>query len=791
MSNATRFSTVQLLLLFCSAMLVVFFGIFSEFLIGNKLYLFSDIGSDTLYNYYPIYYLLTEYFQNGHLPLWSFRIGGGVSLVSFYQYLFDPFTSILYLAGTRKIAEALIWIYLLKISLAAFFSYVFFRKIELCQWLSLIGAICFAFSGFLLGFGQHFFYASWVIFLPLLLYAIEVSITARRRLPLVICTAFLALNIAICWQMTVFGSMYFLLRLSGISKTPVWSTRRNIVVHSVLSALLGLGLVAAFWLPEYQLLSASPRISSDIVEQLNVTTRLFYELNPSAYYWSMVSRLFSNNLQGIGSDYRGYLNYYESIQLYGGLLWLLVIPQYLAVFSRRGKIFTTLALLLGGALLIFQGFAALMNGFQYPSYRWGYGLILLEILLGMFVLEAMLRQKKVHIPLLVGSLTLLALTLYILNLHDSNLTAELTLWPTEAYWRVQLYLLVYTLLLTLLVRSGGKPFWFFILLGLLSSEFIQEHYPSFTQRSVVSKGIEINKEIPYFDDSLATIQTLTESPGSLYRIEKEHWVLSLNDSMVQGYNSLDSYNSLNHPSFVEFFKTFKNTRHHNVLQWKGREQDYLSDILSVKYLLSKKRLSESTKLLPINQNGDVHIYRRKGFLPFGFTYDNYLLDSDWRRLPSEDQARSMLHAPIVNAPWSDRAKRLFTLNDSDLDSHARLARLADVLVIREFAEDRIVGTLNLSQEKLLFLSIPYDPGWVATVNGKAQPLQKINFGFSGLILHPGRNQVELAYTPVGLKQGLLISLFSFVMLIALLWHDRSCRKRESGLKFEMQHPGVK
>lgn len=767
----------QILPLFGSIMLVIFLGIFSAFLFGDKLYLFSDIGSDTLYNYYPIYHLIIEYFESGHFPFWSFRVGSGVSILIFYQYLYDPFSIILYFVGTQRLAAALIWVYLLKICCAGIFSYIYLRELKLQQYPSLLGAVCFAFNGFLLGFGQHYFYASWVIFFPLLLYAIEVSINARRRLPIIVCTALLVLNIAIFWQMAVFGSMYLMFRLSSAAQLPKGSTRWYIVLRVALSALLGLGLAAALWLPEYQILRASPRISGNALDRLPATVLLFFELNPSAYYWSLVSRLFSNNLQGIGSEYRGYLNYYESLQLYGGLLWLLVIPQFLTVFSRRGKILAVLALLLCAALLSSRGFAVLMNGFQYPSFRWGYGLILFEILLGVLVLEAMLRKKKVHLPLLLGTLALLALTLYILNLHDSALTAAPTLWPTGAYWRIQLYLLAYALLLTLLVRSGGKPLWFFILLGLLASEFIQEHHPSFSQRSVITKDFEANKEIPYFDDSLAAIQTLAEPPGSLYRIEKEHWVLSLNDSMVQGYNALDSYNSLNHPSFVEFFNYFKNTRHHNVLQWKGQEQDYLSDILSVKYLLSKKRLPESTKLLPINSKGDVHIYRRRGFLPFGFTYDKYMLDSDWRRLPSEDQARSMLHAPIVKAPWSSRAKRISMLDRADLDSHARSARLADVLAISEFSEDRFVGTLNLNEEKLLFLSIPYDLGWTATVNGQVRRLQKVNFGFSGLVLHPGRNLIELTYAPIGLTQGLVISLLSLVVLIALLWYERACRQR--------------
>ena len=58
-----------------------------EFLFGDKVLLFLDIGSDTYYHNYAYFYLLAEYIADLRLPMWSFRIGVGNNILSLFHLL--------------------------------------------------------------------------------------------------------------------------------------------------------------------------------------------------------------------------------------------------------------------------------------------------------------------------------------------------------------------------------------------------------------------------------------------------------------------------------------------------------------------------------------------------------------------------------------------------------------------------------------------------------------------------------------------------------------------------------
>jgi uncharacterized membrane protein YfhO len=79
-----------------------------------------------------------------------------------------------------------------------------------------------------------------------------------------------------------------------------------------------------------------------------------------------------------------------------------------------------------------------------------------------------------------------------------------------------------------------------------------------------------------------------------------------------------------------------------------------------------------------------------------------------------------------------------------------------------------VGDITLDNNKLLFLSIPYDKGWHVKVDGKAANIEKVTIGFMGIFLNKGFNTVELQYTPPFLIAGMAVSLLSIIILAATI-----------------------
>ena len=90
----------------------------------------------------------------------------------------------------------------------------------------------------------------------------------------------------------------------------------------------------------------------------------------------------------------------------------------------------------------------------------------------------------------------------------------------------------------------------------------------------------------------------------------------------------------------------------------------------------------------------------------------------------------------------------------------------------KFETNRITGTIDLSKDKILCMSIPYSPGWSATVDGKPATILKGNIMFMALALPKGHHKIEFSYCTPGLKAGIAFSILSFVIIIILYKYDR-------------------
>jgi uncharacterized membrane protein YfhO len=79
---------------------------------------------------------------------------------------------------------------------------------------------------------------------------------------------------------------------------------------------------------------------------------------------------------------------------------------------------------------------------------------------------------------------------------------------------------------------------------------------------------------------------------------------------------------------------------------------------------------------------------------------------------------------------------------------------------------------------VLFLSIPFNRGWRATVDGQAATVHLINAGFIGIPLPAGDHALELRFSPEGGRLGLTVSLLA--ALGGLAWVALGARRRISG-----------
>jgi len=81
--------------------------------------------------------------------------------------------------------------------------------------------------------------------------------------------------------------------------------------------------------------------------------------------------------------------------------------------------------------------------------------------------------------------------------------------------------------------------------------------------------------------------------------------------------------------------------------------------------------------------------------------------------------------------------------------------------------NRIRVLAEQSNRGVLVLLDSFFPGWRVRVDGEEKQILRANYFFRAVHLDPGRHEVEFFYEPVGLKEGLWVSGFSLLVLVAL------------------------
>lgn len=92
----------------------------------------------------------------------------------------------------------------------------------------------------------------------------------------------------------------------------------------------------------------------------------------------------------------------------------------------------------------------------------------------------------------------------------------------------------------------------------------------------------------------------------------------------------------------------------------------------------------------------------------------------------------------------------------------------------------LTGTVSVSRDKFLCLSIPYNEDWTAYVDGKKAELVQANIGFMGVELSAGDHEIELKYWPQGMTMGITLSCTGLLGVIGLVVYSK--KKKQNSQK---------
>jgi uncharacterized membrane protein YfhO len=90
------------------------------------------------------------------------------------------------------------------------------------------------------------------------------------------------------------------------------------------------------------------------------------------------------------------------------------------------------------------------------------------------------------------------------------------------------------------------------------------------------------------------------------------------------------------------------------------------------------------------------------------------------------------------------------------------------LTVTSYDSTHLRGTVSPSEDGHLLLTVPYDKGWTAKVDGQSVIIEKFGNALMAIPLSAGEHTVSLVFVPEGMKEGAVVSAVSLGVLCLLL-----------------------
>lgn len=134
----------------------------------------------------------------------------------------------------------------------------------------------------------------------------------------------------------------------------------------------------------------------------------------------------------------------------------------------------------------------------------------------------------------------------------------------------------------------------------------------------------------------------------------------------------------------------------------------------------------------------------------------------------EGEAFSLTVTLSQHAPASGNFEaRVASMDAVVLEAIAADARehAMDVLTMRD---DWFEGTVYADKECVLLVTMPYDPGWTAYLDGELVAIEQVDDALMALRIPVGAHRIFFGFLPTGFNEGLIISVGALVLLLLAL-----------------------
>jgi uncharacterized membrane protein YfhO len=227
-----------------------------------------------------------------------------------------------------------------------------------------------------------------------------------------------------------------------------------------------------------------------------------------------------------------------------------------------------------------------------------------------------------------------------------------------------------------------------------------------------------------------------------------------NTTMYLGYSGINAFHSVVPSSIMEFYESIGIER--SVASRPSTDYPAIRSLLSVKYLFNRvdgdsfvdAQTGETAMqgYTYYDTQSGYFIYKNENYVPYGFSYDYYITEEYLENYSDTEKSALMLKGMVLNNEQAEKYNGILgnyedVVNNYDAendDVNVFLdyeAMVSDCNKLKktsaksfEINSNGFTAKVEREKENLVFFSIPYDKGWLATVNGASCEIEKVNVG---------------------------------------------------------------
>lgn len=625
-------------LLHCVIMLILVVIIFGQYLFGQKLFVFTDVATDSAGQTYPnLVYLAREISAGNTMNRWNFSSSIGNSA----EMILPKLSNLETYFGVENVAYLMGFNMALKVFLSGIFFYLYLKKMGISNSTSSIFAIFYAFCAQIIIRGSWRSYPNEVLMFSIWLYAFESWFDERNKWwKLLFASVFLYYN----------SSGYYVVLYTGIflaysvfRLVEEWD--KDKIKFQVKQILTFVGIVFCAllfsmisWISNISVQLKSERFVSGIekIPSFGISD-LFtgFDALKTAFY-----RTIGTDILGI-SEYYGTSNFLEAPAFYCGLLTFILLPVIYIQAKGKKKMAYSIGLV-GIILYIFvkpvRYIANGMSGYSFKlSSLWVMVLMLYIVAKNFDLLLKRKGNSKKNIILVTGiCVSILAIAGAIDGINWIKLCGTIGF--------IALYIII------LFLFDYEKINRFQVNISVLCIVLAEVFFTSFgciNNRETMDKDRYEDGTI----EALNFINSNNESKDVFYRIDKNYQALSYCDALYQGYMGTVGYigGSGDRRSTGEFYDAVAmsilgGNNHVMTGFWSSTA---VNTVMNVKYILSKAGMHTNFGYKKIGEIEGISVYENQYALPLGYVYDKYITMDEYLKLPVEIRRNILLDTCVL------------------------------------------------------------------------------------------------------------------------------------------------